>query len=358
MTEPKSASPARPEISLVSPMYNEGERIEASLSALRDTLDALGRPWEIVLVNDGSTDNSYECAARAADGDERIHLVSYRSNRGRGYAIRQGFARASGDVVVVTESDLSWGGDVVERMVRALEEQDADVVIASPHMPGGALVNVPARRVFLTRFGNMLLSRLMPGGHTMNTGMTRAYRRHVIDTLDLEEDGKEIHLEIVTKIHALGFRVVEVPATLAWSKDRGQGRKSSFQAWRLIKSHLTFGFGEDPILLFGTIGLIEFLLGAVIGFYLFALSLSGTPVSGRPLLLLSVLLILMGILVMLFSFFALQLRDIRRTVFRLQGSLTRLARKARENEKETVDHRAPPDSETRARTAAGDTKDS
>lgn len=336
MTRADNDARAKPEVSVVCPMYNEGERIAANLEHLFAALERLGRSWEVILINDGSTDDSGEHAERVAALDSRLRLIGYPVNRGRGFAIRQGFQAARGEIIAVTESDLSWGGDIIERMVEAIDREDADAVIASPYLSGGGLANVPAGRVFLSKFGNRLLRRLLPGGHTMNTGMTRAYRRHVIDSLDLESDGKEIHLEIVAKLHALGYRVVEVPAVLTWPKGRGR-RKSSFRAGRLIRSHLNFGIAEYPLLLFGTIGLIELVLGAAIALYLLGVSLSGTPVAGRPLLLVSILLILMGVLVMLFSFLALQVRDLRRSVFRLQGLLHRMMKEKDTGRKKAQD---------------------
>ena len=209
---------------------------------------------------------------------------------------------------------MACGG---ERMVEHLRSQELDLVVASPHLEGGRLENVPPMRVFLTRFGNVLLRQMMPGNLTMNTGMTRAYRREVIEALDLEQDGKEIHLEIIAKAYALGFRMGEVPAVLRWEPTRRK-RKSSFRPGRLIRSHLMFGFNEYPLFLFGSFAAACTFLGVVLGFYLLYLSWSGHPVAGRPALFLSVLLILTGLLSFLFCFLSLQVRDLRRIIYRVQ----------------------------------------
>jgi len=313
-----SATPI--ELSVICPMYNEGEKIAASLRKLVAKLEECGRPWELILVNDGSTDNSYAEAMSVAAADPRIRVITYRKNRGRGYAMRRGFEAARGKYIVTTESDLTWGEDIIAQMIGHLEEQELDLVVASPHMKGGRLENVPPFRQFLTHFGNALLSRVMPGNLTMNTGMTRAYRREVIRSLYLEQDGKEIHLEIIAKASALGFRMGEVPAVLRWEKERRQ-RKSSFRPGRLIRSHLLFGFNEYPLLLFGTIAAIAMLAGVGIGLYLLHLSLGGQPTAGRPALLLSVLLIIAGVLVLSVCFLSFQIRDLRRILYRLQRDI-------------------------------------
>lgn len=310
-------STAELELSVVCPMYNEGEKIAASLRKLVGKVAEFSRSWEIVLVNDGSTDNSYTEAMSVASTEPRIHLVTYQQNRGRGYALRRGFEVARGRYIVTTESDFTWGEDIIERMVTHLKSGDLDLVVASPHLEGGRLENVPPQRVFLTRVGNALLRKMMPGNLSMNTGMTRAYRREVIEALDLAQDGKEIHLEIIAKAHALGFRMGEVPAVLRWEPSR-RTRKSSFRPGRLIRSHLMFGFNEYPLFLFGTFAAGCALLGIALGLYLFYVSWSGRPVAGRPALFLTVLLILIGILSLLFCFLSLQIRDLRRIIYRVQ----------------------------------------
>ena len=223
-----------PIVSVISPMYNEAAKITEAVQTMRDALEKLDVPWEFILVNDGSVDDSLRLARQAAGEDPRIRILSYEQNRGRGYAIRQGFAVAGGTFIIVTEADLSWGTDIVHRLFEACRQPGIDMVVASPHRPGGGLKNVPAYRAFLTQFGNVLLRRLMPGDLTMYTGMTRAYRRHVLDAMDLESDGKELHLEIVSKAHALGFRMTEIPATLAWTPERRRQRRR-FHAGALIQ---------------------------------------------------------------------------------------------------------------------------
>jgi len=310
-------------LSIICPMYNEGMSIQSNLINLIQVLEKNYKDdFEIILVNDGSTDNALEEATKIVERDSRLRLISYKKNRGRGYALRQGFGITRGDIIVTTESDLSWGESIIKDMVDKLESEELDMVVASPHTKGGKLVNVPRFRVLLTRFGNFLLRFLMPGNLTMYTGMTRAYRRPVLDALDLEEDSKEIHLEIIAKASALGFSIGEVPATLAWEKGKRRKRgKLSFNAKKLILSHLLFGFAEFPLFLFGTIAGILFVIAFVAGIYMLVLSLSGISQAGRPLMLITILFILAAIQILLFSFMAHQIRDVKRHLVRLQGDI-------------------------------------
>jgi hypothetical protein len=122
---------------------------------------------------------------------------------------------------VTTEADCSWGDDVALRLVEELRSHpEADFVIASPHLPGGGLVRVTPHRVALTRLGNRLIYAFFEPSITMNTGMTRVYRKGVIQPLVTAEDGKEFHLEVLLKLITLGFRARS--ATITWPERRAR----------------------------------------------------------------------------------------------------------------------------------------
>ncbi|MGD2109242.1 MAG: glycosyltransferase family 2 protein [Phycisphaerae bacterium] len=240
------------DVSVVCPFYNEGQILEPVVTTLLEHLDRLEARWELIIVNDGSTDDGGAIAEQLAERNAELSLVTYPVNRGRGYALRQGIARARGDVIITTEIDLSWGEHVVERLYHAIKSQpDVDIVIASPHLPGGGYKNVPGKRVFLSRLGNRIIRTCMSNAVTMNTGMTRAYRRDVIRALPLEEDRKEFHLEVVLKAQAFGYRLSEIPCVLEWKAHKHQGqsvhRKSSTKVNKLVVSHMLFSLFANPI---------------------------------------------------------------------------------------------------------------
>lgn len=322
-------SPDAPEVSVICPMYNESAGIEKNLRRLIAALKCLGRSWELLLVNDGSTDDSAERAAALAEEEPRLRLLGYPRNRGRGYALRTGFRHARGRLIVTTESDLSWGPDIVGQLIAGLEAQDCDLVVASPHGPGGRLENVPANRVFLSRFGNKILRLASESRITMLSGMTRAYRREVIDALFLESDGKEIHLEIISQAEALGFRIGEIPAVLAWEAPApgAPKRKSNFNAPKYIYSHMMFTFGQVPFLLMGTAGLASVLGGSGLMVYLAWQSIAfDIRAGGRPLLIIALLLIISGIQFLLFAFSAGQIVQLRRLVIQLRNRVMNASR--------------------------------
>jgi glycosyltransferase involved in cell wall biosynthesis len=303
-------------------MYNEEAVIEKSVRGLLEALEEFDFSWELILVNDGSTDGTEAIIKRLAEVDERVKVVSYARNRGRGYALRKGFEAAAGEYVITTESDLTWGKDILRRLYDALVETHADIVIASPYAKGGKLENVPARRAMLSHLGNVILRRTVPVKITMLSGMTRGYRGDVIRNLPLEEDRKEIHLEIVSKCVMLGCDFAEVPAVLKWEKpEEGKTkRKSKFKAGKLIKTHLLFSVFEAPIMLFGSLGALLLAAGTVCGLELAVeYFILNRVIGDRTAFILTTIFMLgSGFGMFLFCFFAYQIKALRREMFRLQ----------------------------------------
>ncbi len=254
------------DVSVVCPFFNERQIIREATSRLLDRLASLDRSWELILVDDGSTDGSGEVVRELATQRPELRVVEYGVNRGRGHALRTGIAAARGEIIVTTEVDLSWGEEIVRQLVEALEGwPDADVVVASPNLPGGGYRNVPRRRVWISRLGNRVIRAFMAHAATMNTGMTRAYRAAVIKSLPLHEDGKEFHLEVMLKATTLGYRIREIPAVLEWRDYRQRGarveRKSSSKVNKLIVSHSLFSIFANPIRYVWALSAVSLLLG-------------------------------------------------------------------------------------------------
>ena len=224
--------------SVISPMFNEEANIASTVEVIEKVMTGIGKPWELILINDGSTDGTEEIASRICEEKPYAKLLSYTPNRGRGKALRTGFAEARGRFIITIESDLSWDASLMSDMLRMLEDDEADLVLASPYAKGGRTEGVPIPRLIISYMGNLLLNIVVPGNFRMVTQMFRAYRREVIDSLELESDRKEIHLEILSKALALGYRGKEIPAVL---RSRGGGR-SKFALGRTIASHLAFSY--------------------------------------------------------------------------------------------------------------------
>ncbi|MBL6964377.1 MAG: glycosyltransferase family 2 protein [Bacteroidetes bacterium] len=313
------------ELSIVTPGYNEGAKIRENLFTIKTFLDeSFGNSWELIFVNDGSTDDTYENVSNLPEMDPRIKIITYNNNRGRGYALRQGIKRARGEFVLTTESDLNWGVEIIRELYNAINNSRYDLIVASPYCKGGELKNVPAQRAFLSRWGNKILSASVSGQVSTVSGMTRIYRRDCIQSLPLVSEDKEIHLEILSKALALGYKVSEIPATLAWPEKKVRkksNRKSSFKAKKYIISHLTFSFFERPLLLFGLLGGGSFLVGVILGLYIVYLRFSGNLNPDRPLITLVVLMVLGGLFMFSFGLIGMQINDLRKEIYRIQSKL-------------------------------------
>lgn len=309
---------SRPDVTTIMPMYNVQAEIITNINKLINVLEQSKDSWELILVNDGSTDKTLELVSQNFGGDKRVKIISYDQNRGRGYALRKGFEKANGSYIVTLEADLNYGAEIVPKLVKELKSNGLEMVIASPYLKGGRLEKVPLMRAFLSRYGNKILSLATHNGLTTITGMTRGYKRHVIDSIQLQSDDKEIHLEIISKVKALGYEIGEIPAILCWGK---KPKKSSFNPTKFIFTHLFFGLNEYPLLFLGSLGLIMFLVGGIIGFYALFLSISGIGVGGRPIILGAVLFILFGTQICIFSFLANQNCELRKEIIRIESKL-------------------------------------
>jgi len=303
------------DLSIIIPMFNEAENAVSTLSRVEEVLSSFKGDYEIIAVNDGSFDDTLTVLEKISKTNRKVKIISYPQNMGRGMALRKGFKEARGEMVVTTDADLSYDPHYILDLIKALEkEQDIDFVLASPYMPGGNVRNVPFHRRWISKLGNRILRFAMSNRIHTSTGIFRAYRREVLDSLELESDGKEIHLEILSKALALGFRVKEIPAILS-KREKG---KSKFKFKKTAISHLVFSVFEKPMMIFGFLGLLTLGVGIIIGFYIVILRFSGDLTPGRPLITFAILLILGGIQILSFGFIAIQIVYLRREILRIQ----------------------------------------
>lgn len=323
-----------PHVSIVIPAFNEAEHLEDNIRQLLAELDGWDHSWEIILVNDGSTDATLDVIERLADGNSAIRYVSYKKNRGRGYALRAGFEEAFGSIVVATEADMTWGPGIVKRLVETLEQEDYDIVVASPYARGGRMVNVPFKRALLSRMGNKFLTSTLPVDISMVSGMTRAYRSEVLDALVLESDGKEFHVEVISKATTLGYSIGEIPAALEWKKPGKDvpKRRASLSIRRMIMGHLIHWAIEKPAFIFGFLGFLLLAIGLGGGFYITKLRFAGELNPERPLMNLVVLLVLAGLQILSFGFIATLIGRLRADIVRVQRENRAILKKLKDNQ--------------------------
>ncbi len=274
-------SKTRPLVSVVVPAYNESAIITPHLERLCRYMTQLedNYRWEIIVVNDGSKDNTGELADTFAASHTNVSVCHHRVNRNLGGALQTGFQQASGDYIAVMDIDLTYSEDHIGRMLDKIRETEADIVVASPYMKGGKNIAVPFFRLLLSRVVNWLL-RLMSTVdiHTF-TGMVRLYNAGFLRNLNLKSITYSINPEIIHKAGIMRGRVVEIPAELDWSfqKKVGASRSSSIRIWQGILAGLMSGFIFRPYMFFLGIGMALFAVSMYIIIWIFALTFNVLP---------------------------------------------------------------------------------
>ena len=274
-------------LSIVIPIYNEEQNVPLLLDGLQKELRHCR--YEIVAVDDGSTDNSLECLLKFREENKNLRIVKLHRNYGQTTAMEAGFASARNQIIVTMDADLQNPVEEIHKVVAEIER--------------GSDVACGWRKDRNDSYGKKLLSRLAYGlrravlkDDIHDAGCTlKAYRREVLIGLSLfGEMHRFIHLILKWR----GCKVSEIPVA---HNERRHG-KSKYGISRLFKGVLDLivvkywlEYSSRPIYLFGGFGLGLTIIGTVIGAYLATLKfLFDEPLSNRPLLLLAVLLIVLG----------------------------------------------------------------
>ena len=301
------------EVSLIIPMYNEEDNVLITLNEVKKILKAYSS-YQIIAVDDGSNDKTLAILEDYALKNPALEVLSHPVNMGMGRALRTGFKKAEGDVIITLDADLSYEPKYILDLVQELHENHLDIVIGSQYMDGGETEDIPFIRLFVSKMANKIVGYALDKNISTVTGILRAYRKDVIDSIEIESNGTEINPELLSKAIALGFEVKEIPVKL---KGRKLG-ESKVQFRSTTISHLLFTFYEKPMILFGVIGLILCIIGIIIAIYLFYEYLIGALDPTRPLMFVMVLLIISGIQILIFGFVATQISLLKREIYIIQ----------------------------------------
>lgn len=274
-------------VSVVVPLFNEEATLGTLYEQVRDALG--GMRWEIVYVDDGSTDGSHRELVRLHEQHSNVRVVRMRRNFGKAVALSAGFDAAQGDVIVTIDADLQDDPAEIPQLLAKLDE-------------GYDLVSgwKCTRRDPFTR---RLVSRIYNGTtafvtgvrlHDMNCGL-KAYRAEVLQNVRLYGD---LHRFVPVLAHHLGFRTAEIPVNHR-ARAHGRSRYGIERYTRGFFDLLTVAYlGRyrfRPLHFFGGIGLALGAVGSVLCLYLTALKIGGAAIGGRPLLMLGVLLLVVGV---------------------------------------------------------------
>lgn len=299
-------------VSVIIPMYNEEKNVLKTIKEVGTVLKVYEN-YEIIVVDDGSFDRTFELTSNIASNNPNVRILKHSSNGGMGKALRTGFKKAEGDVIVTIDADLSYDPCYIPKLICELDGE-TDIVIGSQYMDGGKTEDIPKIRLFISKMANKIVGYAMANNFSTVTGVFRAYKREVLDSIELDSNGTEINPEILSKASAIGFNIKEVPVTLG---NRKLG-ESKVKIKSTTISHLLFSFHEKPMMLFGAIGFILLFIGLVSALFLFYQYLMGTLDPTRPLMLFMVLMILSGIQILIFGFVATQISLLKKEVYIVQ----------------------------------------
>jgi len=287
----------RPDVSIVVPLYNEVENVEDLHRQLTEALERTGRAFELVLVDDGSTDGTRDRLLALEAADPRVRPVLLRRNFGQTAAFSAGFDRSRGDVVVTSDGDLQNDPADIPGLLARLEEDDLDMVCGWRRERKD-----PLSRRIPSFFANRIISwgtgvRLHDYGCSL-----KAMRGDVARGIRLYG---EMHRFIPAVASWMGVRLAEVPVNHR-PRTRGRSKYGLGRTVRVLLDLFTVKFlhqyGTRPAHLFGLIGLALGGLGAGVLAYLAVLKLFfDEAIGGRPLLLLGALLFLTGVILVSFG---------------------------------------------------------
>jgi len=275
-------------ISVVVPLHNEERSIGLLHEELQASLDPLGDEWEVVYVDDGSTDGSFGALTRLHAREDNVRVVRMRRNFGKAAALAAGFAQATGDRVVTIDGDLQDDPSEVPRLLAKLDE-GFDLVSGWKAKRRDPLSRRIPSKLFNWVAGWMSGLHL----HDMNCGL-KAYRAEVVHSLVLYG---ELHRFIPVLAHEQGYRVAELPVNHR-PREHGRSRYGLERYVRGFLDLLTVSFmgryRHRPLHLFGGLGLLLGVFGAALLVYLTVVKLMGNAIGQRPLLTLGVLLVVVG----------------------------------------------------------------
>lgn len=201
---------SKPFVSVVIPAYNEGLELGETIRSVMRVLDDIGSPYEIIVVDDGSTDQTGETARQSG-----AKVVTNPYNRGKGYALRKGFEKASGDIIVTIDADLAYDPQEIPALIKPLMA-GIDIVGGSRFL-GNSNVR-PYAMSRIVRLMNYLfnLSLFLMTGKRVTDSQTgfKAIRKQTLEKLNLTSMGFEIESEITAKGVRDGFKFEEVPVTM------------------------------------------------------------------------------------------------------------------------------------------------
>ena len=290
-----------PDLTVVVPIRNEALNVEALYAEVSSTLDAWGRPWELIVVDDGSTDQSFDILAKIHAADPRVTVIQFRRNFGQTAAFAAGFAAARGALIVTSDGDLQNDPRDIPAMVERLEKGGCDIVCGWRKDRKDTFIN--------RRLPSILANKLI----SWSTGVKlhdygcslKVFRAEVVKPLRLYG---EMHRFLPALASEMGVKIEEHVVNHR-ARIHGTTKYGISRTVRVMLDLMTVKFllsySTRPLHIFGLAGLISLGLGfAISGWLTYGRLFGDTSLSQKPLLLLGVSLIITGLQFVTFGLLA------------------------------------------------------
>ena len=227
-------------MAVVMPVYNEGVHIYENLLKACKIVASFTEDYEIIAVNDGSTDNSLEEIRRAMKVDDHIRVVYYDINHGKGYAIKMGMNTSNKELTAFCDSDLELSPKMLKSYARALDQSGADIVIGSK-MHRNSKVNYPFIRKFIG-YGYYIFLKILFRLNLKDTQTgIKLYRTECIKKVlkEVRTEGFSFDIEILAFAVRMGYKIIDMPVVLSFSRDRDNHSKIKLKTiFEMIKETL------------------------------------------------------------------------------------------------------------------------
>jgi glycosyltransferase involved in cell wall biosynthesis len=286
----RNSQPSGPTLSVVVPVYNERESLEELVASIHAAVAPVADSYEVIFVDDGSTDGSFERLAALAADDDRIRLFSFRRNLGKSPALLCGFQQARGQYILTMDADLQDDPGNLQRMFDMLIAERAGIVSGWRRERQDNRAKVAVSQIF-----NRLTVRVLFGAsfHDVNSGL-KLYQAEVARELNLYGG---MHRFIPVIASEMGYRIAECPVTHNERK-YGASKYSPLKVLTDMPDLLTVFFlikyTTKPLHFFARIGSVLIGAGLLCLAYLTVLWFQSIPIGTRPLLTFGVLLVVIG----------------------------------------------------------------
>lgn len=212
-------------LSVVMPAYNEGKNIYHNIERVRTAVEKFADDYEIIVVNDGSSDHTKDEVLRAQKESSRVRLVSYRKNRGKGGAIKKGVAEACGEYIAFLDADLDLPPEQLEKYLEQLKNNRADVVIGSKMHKDSELDYPLVRRIISFGYYSMLKILFHLNVKDTQTGI-KMFRAEALKSIIglVKTKGFAYDIEILVALNCRKYRIMEMPVKLVFGRENGMGR--------------------------------------------------------------------------------------------------------------------------------------